>query len=172
MSQFQGGSRGSSKVLPANAPLIHQRLLQKWLLICEDRAPTLRDFDFDASLRLSHEPFQIERVDTDGGGTAFHFGRLSPTAQKMYQRDFTGSNMRVVMSATEYDRTAHIYQASLEAFAPHYWEKVRSFYGREPVHFLRLALPLVDDQDVAKWLFGSLVWFKDRANPIPPGVEI
>ncbi len=160
-------STSNDNVLPADAPELHHWLLGEWEAIRTVRMPTLDDFDFHDAVTMPHDPFVLERRKDTEGEMAFCYLQISPNAERMYGRDPTGANVRSIMSASEYRNTAPVYLTCLDNFAPHFWEKVRSFYGREPVHFLRLVLPLADQNGEPNHLFGSFIWHHDRMKRWP-----
>ena len=159
------------RILPDNAPSTHQQLLAKWVRLTVDHTPCLEDFDFEKSFDLPHEPFLLERTDGPDLSCEFRFRRASSGLNEFFERNITGLEVREVLRDMVNFKSLEALQQSLGLFEPHYWEKVHSFYGRQPIHYHRLVLPLTDSEGHANWLFGSLIWIGDPMGPATQSSE-
>lgn len=146
------------KILPSDAPKVHQLLLQGWLDTKKIRAPRRSDFDFDNLHSHSHEAFEVVAAAGAAECTEFRFGRVSPEAERRYGRRISGDRLEDVLDPKVFSAATAQYLKAIESEKPHYWEKYSSLYGGEPQHYKRLLLPLVNDDNEKGWLLSSMVW--------------
>gem|GEM_PF-6334142 len=158
-------------ILPDGAPNTHQQLLAKWQRLSVDHRPCVDDFDFEESFKEPHEPYLVERTGGSDLSRELRFRRASSGFHELFERDITGLEVGEVLRDTVNLTSLDTLHRSLDEFEPHYWEKVRSFYGRQPMHYHRLVLPLTDSEGHANLLLGSLIWIGDPMGPATQSPE-
>ncbi|MEO9651911.1 MAG: hypothetical protein ABJ360_25115 [Roseobacter sp.] len=144
--------------LPDDAPDILHELLQMWHEVSKDHKPSKRDLPFDDLVGEHPGLFWVERTDQSPMDFDLRFIKAGPEVLRRNKPGALEAVFSEILSANTFSFIPDIFGGCLRNGEPHYWEIIASEYGKLPLRYQRLVLPLFDEAGVAVSLLASSVY--------------
>ncbi len=158
-------------VLPERAPQQLHKLLEHWNALSQTRPPREPDFPFD-DLVKAHPGLILLKPEWDKKGNLdLRYIRVGPEHNRRNQTEIEGELCSQMLYPHQFDRFVEVYGEVMESGRPHYWEIANTVFGTPPQEYVRLLLPLYDDEGRFAAFLGDCVW-QDPDDPteMPPDI--
>ena len=144
--------------LPSDAPDRLLKLYQRWREIAAEHPPHSEDFPFDAMVGEHPGLGLIEPAVSPEGRADYFYRRVGPEHKQRTGRKLQGHYFSDVLYAASIPSVMRAYGKVMGSGEPHYWESINLVHGSRPTTYVRLLLPLFDDDCSVTALLGSWVW--------------